>query len=97
MPTAPTNWRARYRKMFNCDTARIPKVMGMMFLIIGEKRNTRDDPGGRWYKNDKPFDFAYVQERVIASGKTHAELLRSARTYKQLCAGRLPFQGRIVK
>jgi hypothetical protein len=87
MTTEPTNWRMRYCKMFSCDTARISRSMGMMFLIIGKRRNTRDDTA-RWFRNGEPFDFDYVQERLIASGATHAKLLNSVRRYKRTCVSR---------
>jgi hypothetical protein len=61
----------RFLKMFGCDTARISRSMGKLFLIIGWKRNTKDDPG-QWYRNGEPIDFDYTHEEVIASGENDA-------------------------
>ena len=84
---------ARYRRMFHCDNARISKVVGKMFLIIGKRRNTKDDPPehGKWYKNGELFDFEYLAERVIASGDTEAELLKAAKAYKRMLNRLTPF------
>ena len=71
-------------RMFNCDAARIVNPLGVqMFLIIGHKRSTKDDTG-QWYRNGAPYDFEYLKEQVIASGRTVKELWESARTYKRL-------------
>lgn len=71
-------------KMFGCDAVRLSDISGKLFLIIGTKRSTKDDPG-QWYRNGEPIDFSYVTEKVIASGNTFSELLKSAREYKRLC------------
>lgn len=72
----------RFIRMFKCDTARITSPGGTLFLIIGYKRRSE----GEWFKgNGKPFIFDYVDETVIVSGKTNAELVASARNYKKLC------------
>lgn len=78
----------RFVRMFTCDTARIVRTGGTMFLIIGCNRNTKDDPG-QWFQHRSgklpvPVDFDYVQERVIASGRTEAALMKSAKEYKRL-------------
>jgi hypothetical protein len=73
----------RFVRMFGCDTARISKPRGKLFLIIGHNRNTRDD-AGRWFKNGEPIHFDYVKEKVIASGDTPDELMESAKEYKRL-------------
>lgn len=72
------------REIIECDTARITTPCGRLFLIIGFNRNTKDDEG-QHFKNDEPWDFDYVRERVVASGDTEEELLASAREYKRIC------------
>ena len=76
-------------QMFGCDTARIVEPMDKLFLIIGTRRNTKDDPPehGKWFKNGEPINFDYTEEKVIASGNTEAELMKSAKAYKQLLDG----------
>lgn len=74
----------RFVRMFGCDSARVVNFPGdRMFLILGHKRHTKDD-AGQWFKNDEPFDFEYLEEKVIANGRTESELIQSARTYKRL-------------
>ena len=75
---------SKCKKIVKCDTARISKPMGKMFLIIGFNRNTKDDES-QWMKNGEPIDFDYVQESVVASGNTEEELLASTRKYQRLC------------
>jgi hypothetical protein len=75
----------RYIRMFGCDTARILTVAGTRFLLIGKKRNTAQDSQSKWFRNGDPFDFDYIEEKVIASGKTLRDLLASAKKYKRLC------------
>ena len=71
-------------RMFKCDTARIIETGDMLFLVIGHKKNTCQDSGVQWLKNGELFDFEYVAESCIASGKTLAELKKSAREYKRI-------------
>jgi hypothetical protein len=74
------------RKIIKCDTARISKPCETMFLIIGFNRNTKDDEGRVWVNQDnKRIDFDYVQESVVASGKTSKELIASAKEYQRIC------------
>lgn len=75
-------------KMFASDTARISRPLGNWFLIVGRNRSTRDkDYVGQWTKNGKAYHFDFVEERVIASGKTEAELIKSAKEHKRLAKG----------
>ncbi len=77
---------AQCREIIKCDTARISKPCETMFLIIGFNRNTKDDIGEVWINQDnKRIDFDYVQESVVASGKTSKELIASAKEYQRLC------------
>jgi hypothetical protein len=79
---------AKCREVIECDTARISKPGGKLFLIIGFNRNTKDDPG-QWCSDAlgmEPIpDWDYVEEKVVASGKTEKELIESAEEYKRLC------------
>jgi hypothetical protein len=72
------------KKIVKCDTARISKPMKTMFLVIGFNRNTKDDPGINLL-NGQPVNWDYVQESVIASGKTAKELIESTKEYNRLC------------
>jgi hypothetical protein len=74
---------SNYKRMFNCDAFRIVTFPGRMYLILGWKRNTKDDPG-QWTKNGEPFDFDYLKEKVVASGRNEAALLKSAKEYKRI-------------
>lgn len=74
-----------FKEMFSCESARISNPLGdKMFLIIGFKRNTSDD-GGVWRdEKGEAKNWDYINETVIASGKTERELIRSAKEYKRL-------------
>jgi hypothetical protein len=73
---------AKAIRMFKCDTARISRPCHWMFLIIGTRKHTKDQSSG-WYDQDgKRRDFAYTEEKVIASGKTVAKLLESMERYR---------------
>ncbi len=74
----------RCREIIDCDTARISTPCGKMFLVIGFKRNTKDDDG-QWFKDGERCDFDYIAEKTVASGDTEEELLASVREYKRLC------------
>jgi len=65
---------------FSCDTARITRPLGKMFLILGWNRRSE----GQWTQNGEPFDFDYVKETVMASGRTLRGLMASAKEYKRL-------------
>lgn len=81
---------AKCMSIIECDTARIakPGFDEKMFLIIGFNRNTKDDPG-QWCRDSFSKipvpDWDYVQEKVVASGKTESELIESAKEYQRLC------------
>jgi len=72
-------------KLLACDKARISIFPGKMYLIIGFKKNTKDDTISFWTKNGKRIDFKYLDEKVVASGKNEKELIASAKHYKKLC------------
>lgn len=72
-------------KIIECDTARISKVGNKLFLIIGFNKNTKDDSVGQCFINGEPVDYDYVAEKVIASGKTENELIKSTKEYSGLC------------
>lgn len=77
----------RLRELLGADTARISSPLGgRMFLIIGHRRNTKEDPG-RWEDGagNRWPDWDYVAEKVVAAGDTEAELIASAHDYKRLC------------
>lgn len=79
------NLNLYFRKMFCCDSSRISNPMGdMMFLIIGNKRNTKDDAGFWCDEHGNIKNWDYINESVIASGKTIKELIKSAKKYKKL-------------
>lgn len=64
----------------DCDTARITSPGETNFLIIGWKR--RSD--GEWKTNNQPFDFDYIQEQIVASGKNKDELIESIDKYAMI-------------
>jgi len=74
----------RCREIVKCDTARISKPLELMFLIIGFNRNTKDDEGVWIDQNNKRIDFDYVQESIIAKGKTEKELIEDCERYVKL-------------
>jgi hypothetical protein len=69
----------RYALQFKCDNARIRKVGGTWFLCLGWNRRSE----GQWFKNGEPFNFDYLEEKVVASGKTMKELIASAEKYRR--------------
>lgn len=76
---------SRFKQMFGCDSARISNPLGdTMFLIIGNKRNTKDDAGVWRDQHGNVKNWDYINEFVIASGKTEKELIKSAKEYKKL-------------
>lgn len=76
--------------MFNCDTARISKPVGKMFLIVGMNKNTlkertKDPSVGVWTDgNGNTIDFDYVDEKIVASGHDFKSLMKDAKYFKQL-------------
>ena len=72
-----------FTKLFDCDTARIVEY-NTKFLIIGWNRNTAQDSSAEWFRNGERFNFDYVEEKVVAQGRTDAELTASAKRYKRL-------------
>ena len=77
-------------EIIECDTARISMTGCKMFLIIGFNKNTKDLPG-QFYKGAdimgmEAVDWDYIEEKVVASGKTDSELIESAKEYKRLCS-----------
>jgi hypothetical protein len=79
----------RFTRMFGCDTARIAKAGGLRFLVIGWNRWSVGEWVKTWVTDDGvvahlDFNFNYVEEQVIASGGTDAELLASAKQYQAL-------------
>ena len=73
------------RKHIRCDAARISKICGKMYLIIGFNRNTKDDIGSQIINEDNErVDFDYIRESVVASGDTEEELINSAKEYGKL-------------
>lgn len=81
---AMTKQESKYAKMFGCDSARILDLSGKLFLILGEKRNTKQDVT-KWLDRDgNVIDLDYLAETVIANGSTESELLASAKEYKRL-------------
>lgn len=71
------------RRMFVCDTARIERMSGTEYLVLGHRSNTRY---GRVpiTKNGQPVSREYMSEHFVASGETPEALLVSARTYRRV-------------
>lgn len=74
-----------FRRLFRADAARISSPLGeRLFLIIGTKRNTRQDQG-RWVNEKGEFvDWDYLLESCVASGEDLSELVENAKYYKGL-------------
>ena len=80
------NLEQKFIEMFSCDTARIARFPGKMFLLIGTKKNTKNDTTRFWVnEKGRRRDWDYVEEKTIASGETEKELIESAEFYKKLC------------
>lgn len=69
------------------DTARIVRIEGTLYFIIGQAQDTREDLGqmyrlwrGRWI----PYDYAYIKETTIAYAKTEDELIEAVKRWKHL-------------
>jgi len=75
-----------FRILFRCDSVRLSSPLGeRIFLIIGNKRNTKQDKGGVWVDRDGNLvDWDYLAESCIASGRTSGELVDNARYYKKI-------------
>ena len=72
-------WTCRF---LGCDTARVSRPLGKLYLVIGHRKNTKDVRMGQWVKNGKKWDFTYVEETVVAIGLTLKELYESVKQYK---------------
>lgn len=88
-PHSLTQLISRAKRMFKCDTARITSPCGRHFLVIGWKKNTKTEREsgrdvGQWYRNGEPIDFDFVNEQVIANGRTLTSLWNSVKHYKRL-------------
>lgn len=70
-------------ELIGCDKARISSPGSTHFMIIGYRRNTKED-SGQWVQNGKTFDFDYFREYCIASGETYGELWEDVEKYAEL-------------
>jgi hypothetical protein len=73
-----------FKLQFKCDEARIVEAGGMLFLLIGTKRNTAQDEGVWQNEKGEVQNWDYLSEQVIASGKDEAELKDSADEYERI-------------
>lgn len=74
-----------FRRLFQADGARLTAPLGgRIFLVIGKKRNTRDDPGQWVNEKGEICHWDYLSETCIASGSNLEELVSSAKHYKTL-------------
>lgn len=75
-----------FRRLFKADAARLSAPLSdKIFLILGTKRNTKDDPGHWVNENGETMNWDYVHETTVASGNTVDELIENARRYRALC------------
>lgn len=66
------------------DSVRISAPCDRMYLILGYKRSTKDDPG-QWVDQDgNPRDWEYIDESTVAIGETGEELIQSAHNYERI-------------
>lgn len=69
-------------KIVGCETGRISNPCDTLFFITGTSRSTKDINDSWWSdETGKRIDFDYVEEHVIASGRTPRKLLASVREY----------------
>jgi hypothetical protein len=74
-----------FRLMFKCDNARlISPLKDKIFLILGKKRNTKEDKGTWKDHNGNILNWDYLVETTIASGNNIDELISNAKRYKSL-------------
>lgn len=77
--------KRKFIKMFNCNRVEILKFCGTMFLVVGNKKNTKNNSNGWCDETGKRKDFEYIERTAIAHGKTIKKLIESAKEYKRLC------------
>lgn len=80
---------AKLLKLFpEADAARISMPLDTMFLVLGYKRSTKDDPGRILDHDGKELVYDYLYETAVASGGTARKLTRNALAYKRLLGKR---------
>ena len=74
-----------FRIMFKCDNVRfISPLKNKIFLVLGKKRNTKEDKG-TWINQDGEIqNWDYLVETTVASGHNIPELITNAKKYKSL-------------
>ena len=74
-----------FARLLASDTARITQPTGaLLFLVLGFRRNTRDD-GGVWVnQRGERRDWDYIHETVAVSAATVRGLIAEAHRYKRL-------------
>ena len=76
----------RYFKiLFKCDNVRfISPLKDKIFLVLGKKRNTKEDKGTWVNQNGEVQNWDYLIETTVASGHNISELIANAKRYKTL-------------
>lgn len=72
-------------KYIKADTARISRPLERMYLIIGFHKNTRENFKSWIEQNGERVDYDYVEEHIVASGRTRSTLIDSVKEYQRLC------------
>ena len=74
-----------FRRLFKCDNIRfISPLKNKIFLVLGKKRNTKEDKG-TWINQDGEIqNWDYLVETTVASGHNIPELITNAKKYKSL-------------
>lgn len=68
-----------------CDTARISYLSGTMFLVIGFKRNTKEDKDTLAInEKGEVIHYDYFKEQLVTSGETKEQLLESLKEYQRI-------------
>ena len=77
----------KLKRLFpKADSIRASSPLGTtIFLILGYRRNTKDDPGVNVNQDGEVVNWDYVREETVASGETEEDLVISARHYKSIC------------
>lgn len=77
----------RLGQLAGADSARICSTSEEKYLILGTKRSTREDTGGRWVdENGQEQHWDYFAESVTAKGLTPREIYYSLHRHLRLKA-----------
>lgn len=71
--------------LFKCDNIRfISPLKDKIFLVLGKKRNTKEDKGTWVNQYGEIQNWDYLVETTVANGHNIPELIANAKRYKSL-------------